>query len=434
MMSAKRLLGALMAHWRNLRGYSLGDVERELRIDGSNLSKMEQGKRLVPEPVLKDLDRFYEASGLLIAVRDLVISVDRMTGVSGESDIGHAEDVDKVRRQLLATLAALSGAAVLPVEGIGNLRFVIDRHAASTSVQDWEEIAWEYAHRLKSQPITDVIYDLTLDVADLQKIFGSVDRTAGWGRVDAQFKFLLARALGLAGQSREARHWWNTARHAAQESGDRQLVALCRGWESTHGMHENRPPALLLAHTEEALAVVDGVPCAGAAEALTAQAQIRSMLGDDAGARRSLDQQARIFERLPASVTEDRGSLFGWPVTRMLHTRAYVATRGDHGNAAQVQEEALNAYAPTDLRAITQVKLYQARAQVAGGDVGQGMAHARDALGELPPDQRTLFTHYSATLVLHAVPAELDRRARPAVEEYRELLALPQPSQKVRDQ
>ncbi|MFI7642937.1 helix-turn-helix domain-containing protein [Nonomuraea sp. NPDC049400] len=427
-LSPRRLLGALMQHWRLYRGFSQGDVEKALLINGSNLSKFECGKRIVPAPVITDIDSFYGANGMLVGFHSLVISVDRKTRVSGESDIGHAEGVDMVRRQLLAAIATLGGAAaVLPVEELGNLRHLIDRTAGSTRIDDWEELVWEHAHALKTQPVADVISDIALDVLDLQKILPSVGNTeAGWARVDAQLKFLLARALGLAGQARESRHWWITARHAAEESRDPQLVALCRGWEATHGLYEKRSPTILLARTEDAIEAARGRPCAGVAEALTAQAQVRAIIGDETGAQESLGRQARIFEQLPDEISADTASAFGWPVTRMLHTRSFVATYTDH--AEQAQQEALSAYAPSDVRAIAQIKLHQAMAEVATGDVGEGLDMARRAISEVPTGQQTMFTRYSAKMVLQAVPEKLDNRARPTVDAYREMLALPQPS------
>ncbi|WP_433517838.1 hypothetical protein ACQP2T_21200 [Nonomuraea sp. CA-143628] len=424
-VSPAHLLGFGMRLLREKRNVS--DVAKTTLVDLNNIYAYERGDKFPSADATKRLDEHYDAKGFLIALRDLVVSVGQMAEVSDESDIGHAEDMDKVRRQLLAAVARLGVAVVLPVEELGNLRNLIDRDMGSSRLEEWEEIVWEYAHSLKTQPI-DVISDLSLDVLDLQRVSRSAgDNPAGWARVNAQMQFLLARALGLAGQSRESRHWWNTARHSAEKSGDPQLAALCRGWESTHGLYEKRPATILLGRAEEAIDVAGGLPCAGVAEALTAQAQVRAMVGDVAGARESLNRQRAIFERLPDAVSSDTGSAFGWPVTRMLHTRSFVATYTNDADAAQAQREALEAYPPSDVRAIAQVKLYQAMAQVTKGDVRTGLDMARDAVTEIPADQHTMFTRFSATLVLRTVPDRLDARTRPAVETYRELLALPKP-------
>lgn len=325
------LLGAAIRHWRDdVQKLSLGAVAAQTWTDPSNLSKWERGERLAPPDAIERLDLALGANGFLAALRAVVIDIDQTARVSVETDTGHADGMDLVRRQILAAIVALGGGAMLPVDGLEGLRNLVDGGADSVRLEDWEEIAYEYGHAFRARTLPELIADLALDVLALQRIMRS--KTArgapGWARVNAQMTFLLAHALGSAGQARESRDWWITARHAAEAYGDPRLVSFARAKAAVQGLYERRPFPLLLERADAAIAAAREKPCAGVAVALAVHAQVRAMQGDVVGARDALVQQGRVFEQLPEEVTGDTSSVFGWPEARMLHTRSYAASYG----------------------------------------------------------------------------------------------------------
>jgi hypothetical protein len=142
---------------------------------------------------------------------------------------------------------------------------------------------------------------------------------------------------------------------------------------------------------------------------------------------KALEEQVRIFERLPDSVSSDKTSATGWPVTRLLHTRSFVTTHSGRADAEQAQREAFAAYPSSRLRQRAQVQLHEALSAVLGGDVPGGLDHARHVLANLPAHDQTRFVRYAAATVLEAVPQQ--ERSRPVVLEYQDYLVLPKPSQ-----
>lgn len=417
------LLGAAMRHWRDdVRKLSLATVAEQAYVDTSNLSKWERGAKIPSFGAIGRIDNVVGANGFLIALCDVVASLDHKTTGASESDTGHADDMDIVRRQILASLAALGTTTVLPLE---KLRHLVDS-SGSASVQDWEEIAYEHANAFHTRPLGEIIHDLALDVLDLQRIIQRTGPSAAWQRVKAELTILLAHALGSAGQTRESRDWWLTARHAAEASGDAKLEAFARAKAAIQGLYEQRPFPVLLKRADEAIESAQGKPCAGVAVALAVHAQVRAMQGDAAGARDALAQQERIFDRLRDDVTRDKHSVFGWPRERMLHTQSFAASYGSGlSSAAHAQREALNAYPVTSVRERAQIHLHAALAEVRNGDIMAGLDMARAAIAGLPQHHQTTFVRYNAQAVLTAIPETLPDKARPAVLTYKELLSLP---------
>jgi hypothetical protein len=390
------------------------------------IDQREPGGRCSPPKECEEIGHTRDLQGLLVALHQLTTVIQQFDRVSDETDKEHAKDMNLARRELLFTIAGLGGAAVLPLKALETVRHTIDNTHGSPRIEDWDEIAWEYGCALKTRPVEKVIPDLALDVLELEKIYSATtsDRTA-WARVTAQMTMLLARGLGFAGHARESRHWWIMARNAAERSGDSHLLALCLAWEGLQGLFERRPLPVLLTRAEQALQATKGTPCAGTVEALIVQAQARSLLGNDKGARESLQQQKRAFKQLPTRVVSDGSSVFGWPETRLLHTASWVATYGDHHDAAKVQQEALDAYPAGDVRAITQIRLHQAMSAVADGGSLDGLDLAKKAVTSLPEEHRTSFIRFNVVEVARAVPSTPETRAVVQIlDSRRELMAL----------
>jgi transcriptional regulator with XRE-family HTH domain len=286
--SSWHLLGAAIRHWRDdVRRLSLQSVAEKVWVDPSNLSKWERGERPAPLDAVERLDAVLGTNGFLIALRGAVDAVDS-TSVTDESDVGRGEQMDGVRRQLLGALAAMGGAAALPMDGLERLRQLVDGGIGSPRLEDWEEITWEHAHSVTARPLPEAITDLALDVLTVQRLMETVPARGGaaWGIVNAKMTFLLAHLLGVAGQTRQSRHWWITARRAAEQSGDPKCVAAAYAYEAMQGLYERRPLALVLERADHAIAAAGDIACQGVAEAYAVRAQASTLTGDDVGARK----------------------------------------------------------------------------------------------------------------------------------------------------
>ncbi|MBX6168255.1 MAG: helix-turn-helix domain-containing protein [Thermobispora bispora] len=418
------LLGATLRHLREKQKASLDVIARQAHMDPSLLARYERGDRPPPADVIRRLDTVLAAGGILTALHTNALTNTSKQDSPEPAPPPHADGMDHLRRQLLAGIAVTGAAAALPLDGLARLREVVDNRVGAASVEEWEETAWEYAHGIVTRPLPDLISDLSVDLLALQKAMNAATGDpAGWARVNTQMTFLLAYALGSAGQTRESRHWWASARRAAMRTGDDMLLATVCAFEAVQALYEDRPLPLVLARAEEALAATQGRPCAATAKALGARAHARALLGDLDGAEADLDEQARVFDLLPAAVTGDRASVFGWPVARILHSRSLVYTIAGHPEAGHAQAEALAAYPNPRERQAAQVQFHVALTAVRSGDVDDGLDHARRVLAELGPGNITRYVMHTAASVVQALPAA--RQMEPAVIEYQRMLALP---------
>lgn len=339
------------------------------------------------------------------------------------------DEDDMERRRLLQALASL-GVAISPAaEAVRTIRDAFasvlpnqELHAVS----DWEEIAAEYGHGFLTTPAAELLPDLAADVVTLQQLIRTTraeDRRRDLCRPGGQMAMLMALTIGALGSKREAHRWWQTARHIADASTDIDLRVWVRGYEAMQALYERRPAELVLVRAEEAIAIAGGTPRAAVLEAMAVRAQTLATLGRDVEAEQEVRAMEMLFSALPLASPLERMSPRAWPETGLRHTQSWVFTHTEHPEAAQAQEAALSLYPQQMLRQISQIRLLQATTLVMGGDIADGIQHARLTLEALPAEQHTLGVQQSAHGVLSAVPETETRR--PAVTEYREQLALP---------
>jgi transcriptional regulator with XRE-family HTH domain len=422
-LSPWHLLGATIRHWRSeVCKLTLAELAGQAYVDEGDLSKWERGITHPQPDAASRLDQVLGAAGQLTALHSLISRLKTTPTSPPKAAVLHPEEMDAVRRQLLVGMTTLAGAAAIPLDGLDNLRKVVESGLGTARVSDWEELAFEYSHSVASQPLSGVIPDLALDVLALQKLLHVGPTGPRWAHVNARLTFLLAFALGSAGYTRESRQWWMTARSAAEQAGDRTLVAAAFGYEACQALYEQRPVPVVVERVEQALAAAQGTPCSGVAEAYGALSLAAVYLGDTDRAYAALQDQARTFEQLPEEVTGDHLSVVGWPVSRLLHMKSYIYALTGHPQSEHTHQEALDAYPASRVRQIAQVQLHSALSAVRGGDVVAGLDHARQVLSGLAPHYQTRYVRYTAATVLEAVPT--DAKSRSPVTEYREFLAL----------
>ncbi|HEU5161178.1 MAG TPA: helix-turn-helix transcriptional regulator [Streptosporangiaceae bacterium] len=425
-----RIYGVVIRHLREDSGLSLSKAVRGRGLDGSYLSKIETGNRFPSAQVAETLDEMFDSdlpSTLRAEFEQLKIPVaaadDRPLGPSMEMIM------DETRRRLMLSLGLLgAGAATVPAAVLTPIRQALagalPDAAYDHSVDDWEEIAGEHAHAYLTMAPMQRLPDLAADIITLQHLIRSTrdDNTKrALYRPGALLAALMAKTLSSCGQQREARHWWQTARHTADASGDTELSTVVRGEEAIRGLYEHRPPHTLEQRVGEALSLGKGLPYGGVATALAARAQMFAVMGRATEAVAVLRQVESMYERLPDSVTTDTSS-FGWPPQDLHHTASFVHTRlGNLPEATRAQDHALELYPAPLFLERAKIELHRADCLVRAGDVTDGIGHATAVLDRIPEDRRTVVLRDVAVAVIESVP--VSERDRAPVRDYQELLA-----------
>ncbi|MGI5201644.1 hypothetical protein ACQEU6_08690 [Spirillospora sp. CA-108201] len=350
-----------------------------------------------------------------------------------ETDIfGAMPDHDEERRRLLACLGLLGVDTASRTEPLEPIRQALTRALPGGMrgrlVQDWEEIAFEYAHAFLTTPPNALVSDLA---ADLVALLNSVQSTPGGAvREDlcgpaGKLAALMAMTVSNLGHRRHARDWWKTARHTADASRDLDLRVWVRGYEAMNALYSARPLSMVLRLSQDAVRIAGPRTGAAVLEAMAARAQALSMMdgrAEDAAA--AMGELADRWERLPSTTPDDRLATGAWPETALHHTAAYTYTHtGDTALAERARTAALARYPAPMRRQRAQIELLRATGMVRAGDIAAGIEHAGRTVDGLAAAHRTTTIRRGARMVLDAVPdADL---TRPAVRDYRDAFALP---------
>ncbi|WP_182874950.1 helix-turn-helix domain-containing protein [Microbispora sp. H10670] len=421
-------LGAVLRIWRTNAGLGLRPAATQAFLDHSHLAKWERGERRPPGEAVAALDAIYGADGVLRSLHAMAEAADAQPQRSGLPRLEvDADDMHMERRQILRSFAVIAAAGAVSIDAVERVRLAMNETTGSDRVGDWEETAWEYGHLLWRDPPADVLPDLVLDAYALHRVMrgGPPGDAAAWARAYARMAYLTAQCLGFMEETREARHWWRTARRAAQQAADPEVEAAVLGFEAGQAQYSNRPAEVIMERARSAITVAAGRPCAGAAEAHSVLAQAAALAGDEPAALNALHALEELYDRLPAFTTDDTTTAFGWPPARLLHTRSLVLSRTAPAPVAEAAiNEAVASYPAWRQRQITQVEMHRSvLALRTHGDVPGGIGHAATALDHLDTRHHTMFVRRAAQWVLTAVPAVAAASA--PVADYRERLSLP---------
>lgn len=406
--------GEELRRLRQASGISLRSLAELVSFDYSYLAQVERGTRPGSVRLAQRCDEALGTDGRLAAV--FTTSRDRL-----------ADRTDAPpRRAVLQAMTLLAGSSPL-------VTLEATRQGLAAALGDvpdadeWQAIAATYTREYFTVAPAELLPELSADLLVLQRVMGARDGkvAADLARTAGQLGVVQAMTLAGLGQWRSARRWWQTARSAADLSGDPQIRVWVRAWEAVNGLYERRPLAGVLTQAEEALAI-SSRPSAGVAGALAARAQAHSLLGDAEQAGTALRKLAALTERMPTAVLTDDQSMSGWPEYRLRHTESYVHSHlGSTAPAYEAQDRAVDLYPPELAREHAQVELHRARCLVLDGDIGDGVAHALQTLVELPDQFHNQSLYEIGSHVLTAVPP--DERHRPAVTDLRLLAARPTP-------
>lgn len=323
------------------------------------------------------------------------------------------------RRAVLEFLTALGAGAVIPPGALEEILSGVERALGEhTDLDDWERTVHDYGYRICHQPAGALVSDLTADIIAVGRLLERrhpPQVQAGLLRISAGLSGVLAVDLGDMGNGRAARRVWDTARRAADASGDLDLRVWVRGRAAMDAFWSGRSPDMAATLADEAIDIAEGAPSAGLAKAHTARAFLAAGRGDVPTAHTIMGTVKHTFERLPSPPAE--------PTLMAVHERhlywdeAYVDTIGGHGKAGKSVERALSAYPADAMAGVTNLHLMQAKTMISAGEIDTGLQQAVSAL----QDGRRIVpgTHALARQVISALPA----KAR-ALPEARELHAL----------
>ncbi|MER6824508.1 helix-turn-helix transcriptional regulator [Streptosporangium sp. NPDC000563] len=416
------LLGSTIRHWRENARFSQRDLAAMIHMDHTMISAWERAASRLDTTNVRAIDTALEANGQISELHALVVEVDRFRVSKVETDTSICNEDDVERRTLLQLLAMMGAGAGIPASAVDALHADLWRvtDAADNSVSDWEQIAWDYAQGVWTEPPGSRSADLAGDIRNLglalTRSHTPADRTTLL-RVYAQLAAFMALDLAETSSARACWRSWRAARSAADASGDRELSVWVRAEEATKSFYMRRPGPAAGVLVEEAVHLADGHACLGLLEALKTRSRILAADGRVAPAREVLDDFRDVYERLPDSVTNDPISVWGYPLESAQYAEAFVLSMlGDGKSATPILEQALASCPREKAGGRANIGLIQAWGLIQERDVTEGLDHALNIATSLP-------TTTARRKIMREVVTALPERAR-TLPAARELHAL----------
>ncbi len=366
-----------------------------------------------------------------------------------ESSPGEADD-DLVRRNLLRLMADPGAEAEGRFFGAAErIRRRLDdallgATVSVTMLDHWEEMAAEYGRLYMTVPPMRLLCDVLLDLGDVRRMCEQRQPLEFVERLCQ----LAARLAGLAGMTmidvgdqRLARSFFNTARTAADETGDRQLRAWVAVREALVPLYYGDPSQAATAARASA-DLAGQRPCVASAMAPIVEARARAWLARARGksgpgrpaaggaggvaasavsrVNAALEQAQQALDGLPAE--ERRGTAFGYTERQLLfHSGDALVTLGDYRGADDAFGQALRLYSPAEFLDRSLVMLGQARCRLSAGEPEEALRLSRDTLARLPSQHRPGLVLRAAYSLGETVAAQ--HGDFPAMRDYREALA-----------
>ncbi|WP_309226265.1 MULTISPECIES: hypothetical protein [Micromonospora] len=334
--------------------------------------------------------------------------------------LGRAEDSTMPRDVSIETVAGEADRSPARMGsneagGLVRLRLGLDEALAASSVapRQLELIEQSAGEHLRVYPSASPQTMLALLAADCREVqMLSLRRQpaavqARLSGVAALLATMCADALMRLGDVAEARRWYGTAIHAADDSGEARFRVLVRAQAAMLPYYFG-DPAQTVALADAALAVT---PAASSSGALAAAGRARALarIGATEQARSAVDQARRLFDQ---AGDEDTDVAFRFPAKRLLFYLSGAYTRlGDTVEAYRVQDEALRLYGTAPAVPIDAALIALDRSMCLARDrrVTEALVTARDAVADLPETQRTEIILTRASDVTTAIPGESQR-------------------------
>ncbi|SDI23795.1 Helix-turn-helix domain-containing protein [Sinosporangium album] len=344
------LLGAQIKVLREANKLTLKQVAAHLHTSLSLVSKIECAQRRLPQESVEPLEQLFRAQGAILVgwqkIRRSNMNVN--DGDISEADpTGNAGGMDEIRRKILAGGAGLAMGTAFG-DSLTPLRELIDSRLGATRLADWEGRVWEYAKNYPMAELPDLASQIAADLAAIQGPAAGAPpyEALGWARLNARLTFLLAHTRNTCtGRTLEVCLWWETARRAAEQTGDPQMISAVHAFQANQALGE-RNPQVVTEHARAALRVADGRALPAAAEAVGTLAQISAARGDKESALDQLRAQEELFRRLPSETKSRPIRHDGWPEVRHGQMKVPTLTHLGHPGAEAACQEMLNGLRP----------------------------------------------------------------------------------------
>ncbi|WP_239395458.1 hypothetical protein [Frankia sp. CiP3] len=323
------------------------------------------------------------------------------------------------RRALLRDIVVGVGARLTApaLETLEDLRRETDRLVVPSSrgrmlVDAWESVAEDHSRSYATSPPTTLLRDLLLDVSELRDVlqhFRSSKLTQDLMRVLGQLAAIAGVVTNDLGETHAARGWMRTARLAADEAGDKNLVAWTYAREAFFFLHYSRPPEMAVRLADAAVATAGNAPYAAAVMAPTVEARARARFEDVAGAISALRRAEDAFERVG---DPESGGLFGWTL-QQLHFSAgkSLTILGQTQLALVAQDQAEAMFPAGEVLDPALVRLDRAQALIRGDEIAEGCRLGVNVLRSLPAEFHSPLIRSWADEAIAAIPEKRRRLA-----------------------
>jgi tetratricopeptide (TPR) repeat protein len=327
------------------------------------------------------------------------------------------------RRAAMASMAAVLGATLLEFTGVLRHSNVGERVLAYLEA-DAARFAGQYMTVSPSELLPPVKETVTV-VHKYLEGHQPIEHRRRLCHVAAQLSTVAGMTLFNLGSGQQARWAFRAAGEAAVEAEDALLGAWVVASECMIPTY-NDDPWEVLALSQRGRHLAGGAGSAAVAKLAALEAKAHARLGNAGAAREALASASRAMARAPAE--EVQPGVFGFtPAKYFFYEGTCLVRLGQPDAALAASEQALALYQPTKaFNEPTIARIDMAMAYAKKGDLDQACQLTRQAAA-IPAGLRT--GPIVARVQEFFAGLEPRHRSLPAVQEVREQLALPQPTQ-----
>jgi transcriptional regulator with XRE-family HTH domain len=296
------------------------------------------------------------------------------------------------RREFLTDLAATSIAPLVAADLIhSGFTTAIGGHGPDGD--EWLAKLDMYGRDYMSAGAAEIQKRLTADLLVIQQ---QLDRPELW---DAAAKLMTLYGKTFPGaDGTKAIRWYRMAASAADRAERSTSQVWVRGRAAIALGYEGASLGVAQSFANDALAISDR-PSLGRLNAIMAMAHVASLRGEKQEALDHLAEGRRVFDLAGSSEQE---SDYAVPEWRMhVFTSLLLARLGEEREAIEEQEAGLKLLPKSLPRFATHLEMHRGLMLARAGNRTEGIAYARSALHELPPEKHSL--------TLRLLMAEIER-------------------------
>ncbi|MET7804339.1 hypothetical protein [Micromonospora chersina] len=407
---------AVIFRFLHARGVSYGAIAALVDVSANRAAEIAKGARQVT--AYEVLERI--ALGLNIPRAAM--------GLGREQDLPAAGEVQSVRAQRPTSVQHsprfMNEHPATDAAGLARLRAELDEALSSSSVSPRhlelvEESTSEHVRVYPSAPPTVMLSRLAAECAEVQVLSRRRQPATVQARLSgaaALLATMCADALMRLGNASEARLWYRTAIHAADDSADPRLQVLARAQAAMLPYYFGDPRQTVVM-ADQALAITAQASPSGALAA-AGRARALARLGDADQARAAIEQAHRMFDE---AGDDDSDAAFRFPAKRLLFYLSGARTwLGDTKEAYRTQDEALSLYGHRPRVPIDPALIALDRSLCLVRDLrfAEAAVAACAAVAGLPELQRTEIILSKAAQVVSAIPQPAQGREVMELAEY----------------